>query len=92
MLSGILNSDVAVQTSIRLMNTFVSMRRTLVTLAPLMTRIEAAERRQIVDQAKNEANQKHNEERFDKIFDVMNDKKFPPQKVFFDGEFFDAFV
>ena len=92
MLSGILNSDVAVQTSIRLMNTFVSMRRTLATLAPLLTRIEAAERRQIVDQAKNEANQKHNEERFDKIFEAMNDKKFPPQKVFFDGEFFDAFV
>jgi len=92
MLSGILKSDVAVQTSIRLMNTFVAMRRTLATLAPLMTRIEAAERRQIVDQSKNEANQQRNEERFEKIFDAMNDKKFPPQKVFFDGEFFDAFV
>ena len=92
MLSGILKSDVAVQTSIRLMNTFVAMRRTLATLSPLLTRIEAAERRQIVDQSKNEANQQRNEERFEKIFDAMRDKKFPPQKVFFDGEFFDAFV
>lgn len=92
MLSGILKSDVAVQTSIRLMNTFVAMRRTLATLAPLLTRIESAERRQIVDQSKNEANQQRNEERFEKIFDAMRDKKFPPQKVFFDGEFFDAFV
>ena len=92
MLSGILKSDVAVQTSIRLMNTFVAMRRTLSTLAPLLTRIESAERRQIVDQLKNEANQQRNEERFEKIFDAMRDKNFPPQKVFFDGEFFDAFV
>lgn len=85
MLSGVLKSDVAVQTSVRLMNTFVAMRRALQSMAPLLTRIEQAERRQIVDQAKNE-------ERFEKIFDAMNDKKFPPQKVFFDGEFFDAFV
>lgn len=54
MLSGILKSDVAVQTSIRLMNTFVAMRRTLATLSPLLTCIEAAERRQIVDQSKKE--------------------------------------
>jgi len=92
MLSGVLKSDVAIQTSIRIMNTFVAMRCVLASMAPLLTRIEAAERRQIVDQSKNEANQQRNEERFEKIFDAMRDKKFPPQKVFFDGEFFDAFV
>ena len=83
MLSGVLKSDVAVQVSISLMNTFVAMRRTLASMAPILQRIEAAERRQIVDQSRNE-------ERFSEIFDAMRDKKFPPQKVFFDGQVFDA--
>ena len=36
MLSGVLNSDVAVQVSIRIMNTFVAMRKTLASIAPLL--------------------------------------------------------
>lgn len=92
MLASVLNSKTAVAASVRIIDTFVAMRRTLASLAPLLTRIEATERRQIVDQSKNDANQARNEERFKLIFDAMNDKKFPQQKVFFDGEFFDAFV
>lgn len=92
MLASVLNSKTAVAASVRIIDTFVAMRRTLASLVPLLTRIEATERRQIVDQSKNDANQAHNEERFKLIFDAMNDKKFPQQKVFFDGEFFDAFV
>ncbi len=92
MLASVLNSETAIAASVRIIDTFVAMRRALASLAPLLTRIEAAERRQIVDQSRNDTNQAHNEERFKLIFDAMNDKKFPPQKVFFDGEFFDAFV
>ena len=91
MLSGVLNSDIAIQVSIRIMNTFVAMRRSLASIAPLLARIEANERRQIADQAKNDANQIRNEERFNLILDAMQDKKFPPQKVFFDGQIYDAF-
>ena len=87
MLSGVLNSDVAVQVSIRIMNTFVAMRKTLASIAPLLSRIEATERRQL----KLEDSQVRNEERFKLILDAMQDKKFPPQKVFFDGQFYDAF-
>ncbi|MGN0853092.1 MAG: ORF6N domain-containing protein [Kiritimatiellia bacterium] len=87
MLSGVLKSDVAVQTSIRIMNTFVSMRKALASLAPLMERIESAERRI----GKQEDVQAHNEARFRLVLDAMRDRSFPPQKVFFDGEFFDAF-
>ena len=87
MLSGVLNSDVAVQVSIRIMNTFVAMRRTLASIAPLLSRIEATERRQL----KLEDSQVRNEERFKLILDAMQDKKFPPQKVFFDGQVYDAF-
>ena len=91
MLSGVLNSDVAVQVSIRIMNTFVSMRKALASIAPLLARIDATERRQIADQAKNDANQARNEERFKLILDAMQDKSFPPQKVFYDGQIYDAF-
>ena len=87
MLSGVLNSDVAVQISIRIMNTFVAMRKTLASIAPLLSRIEATERRQL----KLEDSQVRNEERFKLILDAMQDKKFPPQKVFFDGQVYDAF-
>ena len=87
MLSGVLNSDIAVQVSIRIMNTFVAMRRALASIAPLLARIEATERRQL----KLEDSQIRNEERFKLILDAMQDKKFPPQKVFFDGQVYDAF-
>lgn len=85
MLSAVLRSPTAVATSIRIIDTFVAMRRALQSMHPLLARIEEAERRQIVDQARNE-------ERFEKIFDAMQDKRFPPQKLFFDGEFYDAFL
>ncbi len=67
------------------------MRKALASIAPLLARIEATDRRQIADQAKNDANQVRNEERFKLILDAMQDKKFPPQKVFYDGQIYDAF-
>lgn len=92
MLSGILRSKAAIEVNIEIMRAFVSMRHALASLAPLLSRVEETERRQIVCQSRNDANQARNEERFKIIFDAMNDKTFPPQKVFFDGAFFDAFV
>ena len=83
MLSGVLKSDVAVRTSIRLMEIFVSMRKTLASIAPLLNRIDAVERRQITDQTRNEA-------RFDTIFKAMDGGDFPPQKIFYDGQLWDA--
>ena len=91
MLASVLKSETAAIVSIRITDAFVAMRRTLASLAPILARIEANERRQIADQAKNDANQARNEERFKLILDAMQDKEFPPQKVFYDGQFFDAF-
>lgn len=87
MLSAVLKSATAVAVSIRIMDVFVAMRRALATLAPLLSRIEAAERRQL----RQEDAQARNEERFKLILDAMQDKKFPPQKVFYDGQIYDAF-
>ena len=87
MLSAVLKSETAIVVSIRIMDAFVAMRRALASIAPLLARIEATERRQL----KQEDAQAHNEERFKLILDAMRDKTFPPQKVFFDGQIYDAF-
>ena len=91
MLASVLNSPTAVTASVRITDAFVAMRRALATVAPLLARIEATDRRQIADQLRNDANQAKNEERFKLILDAMRDKTFPPQKVFFDGQIYDAF-
>ena len=87
MLASVLNSPTAVAASVRITETFVTMRHTLASLAPILSRLEATERRQL----KQEDAQVRNEERFKLILDAMQDKTFPPQKVFFDGQIYDAF-
>ena len=87
MLASVLRSNVATQVSVRITRAFVAMRRVLASIAPLLSRIEATERRQL----RLEDAQVRNEERFTLILDAMQDKKFPPQKVFFDGQIYDAF-
>ena len=91
MLSSVLRSPRAIAANIKVMRTFVSMRRALASIAPLLERIEATDRRQIADQIRNDSNQARNEERFKLILDAMQDKSFPPQKVFYDGQIYDAF-
>ena len=87
MLSAVLKSNTAITVSIRIMDAFVAMRRALATIAPLLSRLEATERRQL----KLEDSQARNEERFKMILDAMQNNDFPPQKVFFDGQIYDAF-
>ena len=47
MLASVLKSNIATMVSIRITRAFVAIRRTLATLAPLLSRIEATERRQL---------------------------------------------
>ena len=84
MLASVLKSEIAVAASIRITNAFVAMRRALASVAPILARLETAERRQITDQARNE-------ERFDAIFKAMDGGEFPQQKVFFEGKHYDAY-
>lgn len=83
MLSGVLRSLTAVEVNIRIMRAFVTMRHALAPLAPVMTRLEANERRQIVDQSRNEA-------RFDEIFARMSGGELPEHQIFYQGKFWDA--
>jgi hypothetical protein len=84
MLASVLKSNRAEEVSIAIMRAFVAMRRALASVAPILARLETAERRQIADQARNE-------ERFDTIFKAMDGGEFPPQKVFFNGRHYEAY-
>ena len=87
MLSTVLKSDTAIRESIRIMKAFVLMRRVLSSSAPalaaLASRVEANERRQIEDQAKNER-------RFEEIHAKMSAEDIPLSQIFYQGKFWDA--
>lgn len=84
MLSGVLRSDIAVQVSIRIMNTFVEMRRFISNNALLFERISSIELKQL-------EYQKSTDERFDRVFQYIDDHAESGQKIFFDGQIYDAF-
>ena len=84
MVASVLKSVIAAQISVRITRVFVAMRKALASVAPILSRLDVVERRQITDQSRNE-------ERFDTIFKAMDGGEFPPQKVFFEGKHYDAY-
>ena len=83
MLAAVLRSDTAVRMSIKIIDAFVAMRRTLASIGPVLARIETVERRQITDQSRNEA-------RFDAIFEKMSEGEIPDHQIFYQNRFWDA--
>ena len=84
MLSAVLRSDVAIQVSIKIMDTFVEMRRFLANNSLMFDRINELEVKQLEFQ-------KSTEEKFDKIFDYISEHEESSQKIFFAGQIYDAF-
>ena len=84
MLSAILKSDIAVQVSVKIMSAFVEMRHFIASNALMFERISAMELRQLEFQ-------KETNEKFDQVFEYISDHAESEQKVFFDGQIYDAF-
>lgn len=84
MLSAVLHSDTAVDVSVRIMESFVEMRHFIASNAAMFDQIRAVELRQL-------EYQKTTDERFERVFDYMETHEAPKQKVFFDGQVYDAF-
>ena len=84
MLSAVLKSDIAIAVSIRIMESFVEMRKYMASTSLLHERLNAIEVRQT-------SYQKETEERFEKVFDYIAAHEESEQKVFFDGQIYDAF-
>ena len=91
MLSGVLRSSIAVDVNIRIMRAFVAMRRALVSVAPILSRVAEMERRHQEERSARLADQSRNEERFDAIFKAMGEGDFPAQKVFYNGKHYEAY-
>ncbi len=84
MLASVLHSDVAINVSIGIMRAFVEMRRFISGNALLFERISNVELKQL-------EYQKQTDEKFEQVFERLSEHEESTQKVFFDGQIYDAF-
>lgn len=91
MLSSVLKSDVAVQVSISIMDAFVEIRRYMADTMYLFKQVNNIESRQIESDMKREAFEKKTEEQLAQVFKYISDHEEDSQKIFFNGQIFDAF-
>ena len=83
MLATVLNGEIAEKQSIFIMRAFREMRHFIMNNEKMFERINSIELKQL-------EYQKDSEEKFNKIFDYIADHKEDDQKIFFDGQIFDA--
>jgi hypothetical protein len=85
MLSAILKSKTAIDTSIKIIDSFISMRKFLSTNANIFQKLESIELKQLNYQQQTDS-------KFDKVFKAIEDKSLKPtQGIFYDGQVFDAY-
>ena len=84
MLSAVLRSDIAVDVSVRIMESFVEMRKYMASTSLIHQRLDTIEQRQI-------SYQRETDERFEKVFDYIAAHEESEQRIFFDGQIYDAF-
>ena len=81
-LSGVLKSSNAVKVNIQIMRAFVAMRKFIASNASIFHRLNSMEQKQL-----------QFDEKFEKIFTLIEDKDSLPKKgIFFDGQVFDAYA
>ena len=84
MLATVLKGEIADQQSIFIMRAFREMRHFIANNALLFEKISHIELKQL-------EYQKSTDERFDKVFQYIDDHAESEQKIFFDGQIYDAF-
>ena len=82
MLSAVLKNDIAVEISVKIIRSFVNMRKLISNNALIFQRLETLEQKQFT-----------NDEKFNKIFEAIEAKSLKPtQGIFYDGEVYDAYL
>ncbi len=82
MLSAVLKSDIAIEVSIKIIESFVSTRRLISSNSLMFDRFERIEQRLF-----------SHDENFNKIFNTIEQKSTPQkQHIFYDGQIFDAYI
>ena len=80
MLSAVLKSDVAVEVSIKIMNSFVEMRRFLLSNKEMFARLDRVELKQL-----------ETDKKLEEVFNYIATNTEVKQNIFFDGQIYDAF-
>ena len=80
MLSAVLKSDVAVEVSIKIMNSFVEMRNFLLSNREMFDRLDRVELKQL-----------ETDRKLEEVFNYIASNTEVKQNVFFDGQIYDAF-
>ncbi|SMP88064.1 ORF6N domain-containing protein [Epsilonproteobacteria bacterium SCGC AD-308-O04] len=82
MLSAVLKSDIAVDISVKIIRSFVNMRKLISNNALIFQRLKTLEQKQFT-----------NDEKFNKLFEAIEEKSIKPtQGIFYDGEVYDAYL
>ena len=79
MLSAVLRSDAAIKVSVKIMNTFVEMRRFLVSNAVIFERLDRVELKQL-----------ETDQKFEKVFNYIASQTEVKQNIFYGGQIYDA--
>ena len=80
MLSAVLKSDVAVEVSVKIMDSFVEMRNFLLSNREMFARLDRIELKQL-----------ETDKKLEEVFDYISTTKEVKQKIFFNGQIYDAF-
>ncbi|MDU4651897.1 MAG: ORF6N domain-containing protein [Sneathia sanguinegens] len=80
MLSAVLKSDVAVEVSIKIMNSFVEMRNFLLSNREMFARLDRVELKQL-----------ETDKKLEEVFNYIAANTEVKQNIFFDGQIYDAF-
>lgn len=81
MLSGVLNSEVALKINIEIIQTFIDSRASTKHSPSLQRRVSEIETRLI-----------NHENKFNEIFNFISENKFPQSGIFFQNQIFDAYI
>lgn len=86
MLSAVLKSQIAVEVSIKIIDSFVNMRKFLSQNSSIFARLETIEEKQLKYKLESD-------EKFNQIFKAIEDKTITKkQHIFYDGQIFDAYI
>ena len=80
MLAGVLKNDIAVKVSINIIKSFIEMRKILAVNGQLFDRLTNVEYKLL-----------EHDKKFDKVFDQLQNEENIKQKIFFEGQIYDAY-
>lgn len=80
MIAGLLNSNIAINVSIKIINTFIKMRNFIISNGQVFERLTNLEYKQL-----------EHEKKFDKVFNMLQQEENIKQNIFFEGQIWDSY-